>query len=86
MAAIFPNKAPGVGGGETPVLRCARHEGQRPGGRVPWVPVSRATRGWTAGCILPQAWVEDEAYAERRKACRVPVDSACTTQPMLGGR
>jgi len=34
---------------------------------------------------LPQEWVEDEAYAERRKACRVPVDSVFTTKPMLGG-
>jgi SRSO17 transposase len=34
---------------------------------------------------LPQEWVEDEAYAERRKACGVPVGSAFTTKPMLGG-
>jgi len=34
---------------------------------------------------LPQEWVEDEAYAERRKACRVPADSTFTTKPLLGG-
>jgi SRSO17 transposase len=34
---------------------------------------------------LPQEWVEDEAYAERRKACGVPVGSVFTTKPMLGG-
>ena len=32
----------------------------------------------------PQAWVEDEAYAARRKACGVPDDIAFTTKPMLG--
>jgi SRSO17 transposase len=34
---------------------------------------------------LPQEWVEDEAYAERRKACGVPVDSVFTTKPLWGG-
>lgn len=34
---------------------------------------------------LPQEWVEDEAYAERRQACGVPVGSVFTTKPMLGG-
>ena len=34
---------------------------------------------------LPQEWVEDEAYAERRKACGVPVGRVFTTKPMLGG-
>lgn len=34
---------------------------------------------------LPQEWVADEAYAERRKACGVPMGSVFTTKPMLGG-
>ena len=33
---------------------------------------------------LPQAWVEDEAYAERRRRCGVPEDIACQTKPALG--
>lgn len=33
---------------------------------------------------LPQEWVEDAGYADRRKACGVPEDIAFTTKPMLG--
>ena len=33
---------------------------------------------------LPQEWVEDAAYAERREACGVPSDIRFTTKPMLG--
>jgi SRSO17 transposase len=33
---------------------------------------------------LPQEWVEDEAYIQRRVACGVPGDSAFITKPMLG--
>ncbi len=33
---------------------------------------------------LPQEWVTDEAYAERRQACGIPDDIAFTTKPMLG--
>ncbi len=33
---------------------------------------------------LPQDWVEDAAYAERRQACGVPDDTIFTTKPMLG--
>jgi len=33
---------------------------------------------------LPQEWVEDQAYAERREACGVPPDITFTTKPMLG--
>jgi SRSO17 transposase len=33
---------------------------------------------------LPQAWVEDAGYAERRQACGVPEDVTCTTKPLLG--
>ena len=33
---------------------------------------------------LPQEWVEDAAYADRRKVCGVPADIAFTTKPMLG--
>ena len=34
---------------------------------------------------LPQAWVEDEAYAERRRRCGVPADTPFKTKPTLGG-
>ena len=33
---------------------------------------------------LPQEWLEDEAYAERRAACGVPEEGLFTTKPMLG--
>ncbi len=33
---------------------------------------------------LPQEWVEDETYAERRQKCGVPPDIAFTTKPVLG--
>jgi SRSO17 transposase len=33
---------------------------------------------------LPQEWVTDGAYAERRKACGVPEGISFTTKPMLG--
>jgi SRSO17 transposase len=33
---------------------------------------------------LPQEWVEDAGYAERRQACGVPEDVTFTTKPMLG--
>jgi SRSO17 transposase len=33
---------------------------------------------------LPQAWLEDEAYAARRAACGVPEAGLFTTTPMLG--
>jgi SRSO17 transposase len=33
---------------------------------------------------LPEEWVEDAAYAERRKACGVPDSITFTTKPMLG--
>jgi len=33
---------------------------------------------------LPQEWVEDEAYAERRQKCGVPEDIAFRTKPELG--
>jgi len=34
---------------------------------------------------LPQEWVEEEAYAERRRKCGVPTDIAFKTKPTLGG-
>jgi SRSO17 transposase len=34
---------------------------------------------------LPQEWVEEEAYAERRQACGVPVGRVFTTKPLWGG-
>jgi len=33
---------------------------------------------------LPEEWVTDAAYAERRQACGVPSDITFTTKPMLG--
>jgi SRSO17 transposase len=33
---------------------------------------------------VPQAWVEDEAYAERRRRGGVPAAVPCTTKPTLG--
>jgi SRSO17 transposase len=33
---------------------------------------------------LPQEWLEDEVYAERRAACGVPAEVGFTTKPMLG--
>ncbi len=33
---------------------------------------------------LPQAWLTDPAYTERRQACGVPKDLTFTTKPMLG--
>lgn len=33
---------------------------------------------------LPQEWLEDEAYAERRAACGIPSEVVFTTKPMLG--
>ena len=33
---------------------------------------------------LPQEWLEDEAYAERRGACGVPAEGGCTTKLVLG--
>jgi SRSO17 transposase len=33
---------------------------------------------------LPQEWVEDEAYAERRRRCGVPPDTPFKTKPTLG--
>jgi SRSO17 transposase len=33
---------------------------------------------------LPQEWLEDAAYADRRAACGVPADVIFTTKPMLG--
>ena len=34
---------------------------------------------------VPQDWVEDEAYAERRQKCGMPEDIAFRTKPELGG-
>jgi SRSO17 transposase len=34
---------------------------------------------------LPQEWVEDAAYAERRRRCGVPADMPFKTKPTLGG-
>jgi SRSO17 transposase len=34
---------------------------------------------------LPQEWVEDETYAERRRRCGVPADLPFKTKPTLGG-
>ena len=34
---------------------------------------------------LPQEWLEDEAYAERRAACGVPAEGGVTTKRVLGG-
>ena len=34
---------------------------------------------------LPQEWVEDEAYAERRRRCGVRADTPFKTKPTLGG-
>jgi SRSO17 transposase len=34
---------------------------------------------------LPREWVEDEAYAERRRRCGVPKDVLFQTKPQLGG-
>jgi SRSO17 transposase len=33
---------------------------------------------------VPQAWVEDDAYAERRRRCGVPTDLPFKTKPTLG--
>ena len=33
---------------------------------------------------LPEEWVTDDAYAERRQTCGIPDDIAFTTKPMLG--
>jgi SRSO17 transposase len=33
---------------------------------------------------LPQEWVQEEAYAARRRRCGVPADLPFTTKPMLG--
>jgi SRSO17 transposase len=33
---------------------------------------------------LPQAWVDDDAYAARRRQCGVPTDIAFQTKPTLG--
>src|SRR5215210_6757335 len=33
---------------------------------------------------LPQEWVEDAAYADRREACGVPATITFTTKPLLG--
>src|SRR5712691_12617586 len=33
---------------------------------------------------LPQEWVEDETYAERRRRCGVPADMPFKTKPLLG--
>lgn len=33
---------------------------------------------------LPQEWVEDEVYAERRQKCGVPKDVVFETKPQLG--
>lgn len=33
---------------------------------------------------LPEEWLTDPAYAERRQACGVPADRTFTTKPMLG--
>jgi len=33
---------------------------------------------------VPQEWLEDEAYAERRAACGIPSEVVFTTKPMLG--
>jgi SRSO17 transposase len=33
---------------------------------------------------LPQEWLEDEAYADRRRVCGVPTATVFTTKPMLG--
>jgi hypothetical protein len=34
---------------------------------------------------MPQEWIEDEAYAERRRKCVVPADLPFKTKPTLGG-
>ena len=34
---------------------------------------------------LPQEWVEEEAYAQRRRRCGVPVELPFKTKPTLGG-
>ena len=33
---------------------------------------------------LPQEWLHDAVYAERRKACGIPEHVVCTTKPMVG--
>ena len=33
---------------------------------------------------LPEEWVEEESYAERRRKCRVPEDVVFKTKPLLG--
>jgi DDE superfamily endonuclease len=33
---------------------------------------------------LPQAWVAEAVYAERRRRCGVPKEMTFTTKPMLG--
>ena len=35
---------------------------------------------------LPQEWVEDEAYAERRRRCGVPPDTPSRPSRRWGGR
>ena len=47
-----------------------------------------STRGYTLldrRLYLPQDWVEEEAYAERRRRCGVPQDIEFKTKPTLGG-
>jgi SRSO17 transposase len=34
---------------------------------------------------MPQEWIEEEAYAERRRKCGVPADLPFKTKPTLGG-
>jgi SRSO17 transposase len=34
---------------------------------------------------MPREWLEEEAYAERRRKCGVPVDLRFKTKPALGG-
>jgi SRSO17 transposase len=40
---------------------------------------------WDRRLYLPQEWVEDEAFAERRRRCGVPTGSTFQTKPTLGG-
>ena len=40
---------------------------------------------WERRLYLPQEWVEDEAYAQRRRRCGVPAPLPFKTKPTLGG-
>jgi SRSO17 transposase len=40
---------------------------------------------WDRRLYVPQEWVEDEAFAERRQRCGVPMGITFQTKPRLGG-